>query len=104
MGGEVGKGARGASRRGRTTDPGENGGKPNKPSALTDELSDPTGPADDREIQGQFARSKADRANDGTVSAEPRVLSGDEDGDATFPLKQGAQPHEVDRTKRSRSA
>ena len=41
-----------------------------------------------KEISGQFARSKGDRRNNGTASAEPRVLSGDEEGDATFPLKQ----------------
>ena len=46
----------------------------------------PSGPEAD--ARGQFARSKAGAKNDGVSSADPRVLSGKENGDATFPLKQ----------------
>jgi hypothetical protein len=40
------------------------------------------------DARGQFAKSKAGANNDGVSSADPRVLSGKENGDATFPLKQ----------------
>jgi hypothetical protein len=40
------------------------------------------------DAKGQFAKSNADRTNDGVSSANPRVLSGQQDGDATFPLKR----------------
>jgi hypothetical protein len=45
------------------------------------------GPKSDAE--GQFAATQHGGDNDGTVSANPRVISGDEDGDATFPVKKG---------------
>lgn len=38
--------------------------------------------------KGQFAKSKADSTNDGVSSADPEVITGKKDGDATFPLKQ----------------
>lgn len=42
-----------------------------------------------REMKGPYARTDKGRKNSGVVSADPRVLSGKEDGDATWPLKQG---------------
>jgi hypothetical protein len=41
----------------------------------------------EKDAEGQFAKSEADRKNSGMTSASPRVLSGKEDGDATFPTK-----------------
>lgn len=38
---------------------------------------------------GQFARTRKGLENEGVASADPRVLSGKESGDATWPLKQG---------------
>ena len=46
-------------------------------------------PLSEADAKGQFAKSQADSKNDGVISANPRVLSGKKDGDATFPLKQG---------------
>ncbi len=37
----------------------------------------------------QFVRSHEGSTNDGVSSAEPRIISRDKSGDATFPLKQG---------------
>ena len=37
---------------------------------------------------GPFAKSRADHKNNGVSSADPRVISGNQDGDATFPLEQ----------------
>lgn len=48
----------------------------------------------ERDAAPQFARTRRGSRNSGMSSAEPRVISGDEGGDATFPLKQ-------DRGKRS---
>ena len=42
-----------------------------------------------REVEGQYARTDKGRRNSGIASADPRVLSGKEDGDATWPLNQG---------------
>jgi len=39
------------------------------------------------DAQGQFENRHAGGSNDGVSSANPRVLSGNEDGDATFPFK-----------------
>lgn len=39
------------------------------------------------DARGQFARTRKGAHNDGTVSANPRVISGDETGDATFPIE-----------------
>jgi hypothetical protein len=44
------------------------------------------GPESD--AKGQSEQNHAGGSNDGTTSANPRVLSGDESGDATFPLKR----------------
>jgi len=44
------------------------------------------GPKND--AAGQMVRTKHGASNNGMSSAEPRVISGDEDGDATWPLKQ----------------
>jgi hypothetical protein len=51
-------------------------------SDLTDSAGVP-----EADAAGQLKRSRAGRSNDGTASANPRVLSGDDDGDATFPVK-----------------
>jgi hypothetical protein len=40
------------------------------------------------DARGQFETNHAGGSNNGMSSANPRVLSGDEDGDATFPLKR----------------
>lgn len=45
-----------------------------------------TTPKDD--ARGQSESNHAGGTNDGMVSADPRVLSGKTDGDATFPIKR----------------
>lgn len=47
------------------------------------------------DAKGQFARAGHGSDNDGVVSANPRVLSGKSDGDATF--KTDAKANERDR-------
>jgi hypothetical protein len=42
----------------------------------------------ERDAQGQYAKAKKGRDNNGIISAEPRVVTKDEGGDATWPLKQ----------------
>ena len=42
----------------------------------------------ENDAKGQFAQKKSDGDNDGTASANPRVLSETKDGDATFPIKK----------------
>lgn len=42
----------------------------------------------EKDAKGQFAKNQHGGDNDGTVSAEPRVLSENGDGDATFPVKK----------------
>lgn len=42
----------------------------------------------ERDARGQSEKNHAGGSNDGTTSANPRVLSGDKSGDATFPLKR----------------
>jgi hypothetical protein len=44
------------------------------------------GPEDD--AKAQFEKTKHGGNNDGAVSANPRVLSEQKDGDATFPIKK----------------
>jgi hypothetical protein len=39
-----------------------------------------------KEISGQFAKGKRHSDNNGVASADPRVFSGKEEGDATWPL------------------
>ena len=41
------------------------------------------------DAKGQYKKTGHGRTNDGVASAEPRVFSGKDDGDATWPLKQG---------------
>ena len=43
----------------------------------------------EHDARGQFARTRKGLENEGVASADPRVLSGKESGDATWPLKQG---------------
>jgi hypothetical protein len=40
------------------------------------------------DAKGQSETKHKGGSNDGTSSADPRVVSGREDGDATFPLEQ----------------
>ncbi|SDH17079.1 hypothetical protein [Pelagibacterium luteolum] len=47
----------------------------------------PKGPEDD--AKGQYAPKQSGGHNDGTASANPRVLSDRKKGDATFPVKKG---------------
>jgi len=53
---------------------------PNEPSRK------PVGPQAD--AKGQSENDHKGGKNDGMSSAEPRVFSNDQSGDATFPLKQ----------------
>jgi hypothetical protein len=53
----------------------------------TSDLADSNAGIPESEASGQFEKGQADRSNNGMSSADPRVLSGDEDGDATFPVK-----------------
>lgn len=41
----------------------------------------------EKDAEGQFKRSKQGSRNNGVSSANPRALSRDHDGDATFPVK-----------------
>lgn len=41
-----------------------------------------------RDLAAQFVGTQHGGHNDGTSSAEPRIFSQDEEGDATFPLNQ----------------
>ena len=54
------------------SNPGQSGGKTN-PEA---------------DAKGQSEKNHKGGSNDGVSSANPRVLSGNDDGDATFPLKR----------------
>ena len=48
----------------------------------------PTDKGPEKDAKGQFAPTQSGDENDGTVSANPRVLSEKKDGDATFPVKK----------------
>lgn len=48
----------------------------------------PSDPKTEDDAEGQYAPIQSGRDNDGTASANPRVLSGKNDGDATFPVKK----------------
>ncbi|SMH53953.1 hypothetical protein [Mesorhizobium australicum] len=48
----------------------------------------------EKDAEGQFEDRHAGGSNDGVTSANPRVLSGNEDGDATFPLDRPS--HDTD--------
>lgn len=45
-------------------------------------------PGPEADAQGQSEKNHKGGSNDGVSSADPRVISGSEDGDATLPLKQ----------------
>lgn len=49
----------------------------------------------EKDAKGQFVRTRHGADNDGVLSANPRVLSGKKDGDATF--KADAKENEKDR-------
>ncbi|MBZ9657308.1 hypothetical protein [Phyllobacterium lublinensis] len=53
------------------------------------------------DARGQFAKTQNGGKNDGVSSANPRVLSGKKDGDATF--KSDAKENEKDRQAPSKS-
>lgn len=42
----------------------------------------------EKDAQGQSEQNHKGGSNDGVSSADPRVISGKDDGDATFPLDQ----------------
>lgn len=42
----------------------------------------------ERDARGQSEQRHKGGSNKGVASADPRVLSGDEDGDATFPIQR----------------
>ncbi len=42
----------------------------------------------ENDAKGQYARTRHGASNDGVTSAEPRVFSGEDSGDATWPLQQ----------------
>ncbi|MDQ0996497.1 hypothetical protein QFZ34_001679 [Phyllobacterium ifriqiyense] len=48
-----------------------------------------------KDAKGQFAKTRHGAKNDGVSSANPRIMSGKEDGDATF--KSSAKENERDR-------
>ena len=45
-------------------------------------------PGPEADARGQSEKNHEGGTNDGVASANPRVLSGGDDGDATFPLKR----------------
>ncbi|MHC1548375.1 hypothetical protein [Phyllobacterium sp. K27] len=49
----------------------------------------------EKDAKGQFVKTQHGGRNDGIVSANPRILSDKEDGDATF--KSNAKENERDR-------
>ena len=51
------------------------------------DLTDGKGGEPAADAQGQSEKRHAGGSNDGVSSANPRVLSGNKDGDATFPFK-----------------
>jgi hypothetical protein len=48
----------------------------------------PSKPGPEADAKWQSESNHKGGSNDGVSSADPRVLSGKEDGDATFPIKQ----------------
>ncbi|RTM07173.1 MAG: hypothetical protein EKK31_12585 [Hyphomicrobiales bacterium] len=44
--------------------------------------------AAERDAEAQSEKRHKGGKNDGVVSADPRVISGKKDGDATFPIKK----------------
>ena len=51
------------------------------------DLTDSKGGTPEADAQGQSEKRHAGGHNDGVSSANPRVLSGNDEGDATFPYK-----------------
>ena len=49
----------------------------------------PAGKGPKNDAKGQFVGTQHGGSNDGVTSANPRVLSGKKDGEATFPIKKG---------------
>ncbi|TGQ50714.1 hypothetical protein EN836_27915 [Mesorhizobium sp. M1C.F.Ca.ET.193.01.1.1] len=47
-----------------------------------------SGRAPECDAEAQFEKRHKGAKNDGVVSADPRVISGKKDGDATFPIKK----------------
>ncbi|TPM95035.1 hypothetical protein [Mesorhizobium sp. B2-1-3A] len=47
----------------------------------------PAQPSAESDARGQSEKNHEGGDNNGVSSAEPRVISGDEEGDATFPLQ-----------------
>ena len=43
----------------------------------------------ERDAEAQSEKRHKGGKNDGVISANPRVISGKKDGDATFPIKKG---------------
>jgi hypothetical protein len=54
---------------------------------MPDKPSTPAKSKPENDAKGQLARPKRRSDNDGVASANPRVISGKEDGDATFTEK-----------------
>ena len=53
-----------------------------------EDASKRSGKKPEADARGQSEKRHRGGSNDGISSANPRVLSGEEDGDATFPLKR----------------
>jgi hypothetical protein len=45
-----------------------------------------------RAVKAQFARTRHGAGNNGVASADPQVISGKENGDATFPIEKDDVP------------
>ncbi len=80
-----------------TGDPGD---EPKQPYGLTEPMDDRGNatrhhngvqPSRRKETAGQFVGTQHGGENNGMASAEPRVISKHEGGDATFPLHQGKE-------------
>ncbi|VVT25690.1 hypothetical protein [Rhizobium sp. EC-SD404] len=56
------------------------------PSDKTTKTGEATPASRAKEISGQFAKGKSRSDNNGVASADPRVFSGKDEGDATFPI------------------
>ena len=74
---------------GRQIDGEDGAGK--DPADGSREVADANLARAERDAAPQFVRTRRGSRNSGMVSAVPRVISGDETGDATFPLEQGGK-------------
>ncbi len=54
----------------------------------SDELASRPKSGPEKDARGQSEKNHKGGSNDGVSSANPRVLSGNESGDATFPFKR----------------